>query len=144
MKKYDAVFANASFADMARAIAQWAEQEPDHFPSAAYWEEIDLAVLKENTRDGLLFVLTGNHPLALGDNLGIEIYAVTDAAGDTHCARRVVGIPCEDVLAYAGAAAGYMPCDYDARTLAHIDEECLAESVRERVAILTHEWAAHV
>lgn len=154
LRARDETFAHASTREIARAIAIWLKIQridraiyvdgADH-PS---WT-LDVSIIRATptaevtasatNNEHLLMCVTGDHPLALGDNLGIEI---TTAGGDgaRNGARsnsiRIVDIADDAALMFALGIRVFDPTDVDRIAWAN-----LAPDVASRVLALTRAWA---
>lgn len=142
LRTRDEAFAHANLSNVVRGVALWTKTMRIDCADIADWD-LDVYVVSEVCGASLLIGVTGTHPLALGDHLGIEIDTVYTLGEDGNVVStlraRVVAIPLDLTYAFDGGARVY-----DAMGLAYVASDDLAPSVTARARALVRAWAAHM
>lgn len=140
LRARDEKFAHASTREIARAIAIWLKIQ--RIDRAIYVDgadhpgwTLDVSIIHATDDEHVLVCVTGDHPLALGDNLGVEI---TTAGGNSSAGNSVsvVDIADDAALMFALGIRLYNPTDVE-----RVAECDLAPDVASRVLALTRAWA---
>lgn len=103
-----------------------------------------MSIIRATDDEHVLVCVTGDHPLALGDNLGVEITTAGSASADSNSAGsnsagnsiRVVDIDDHNALMFALGIRLYDPTDVDRVTPGETPPD-----VASRVLALTRAWA---
>lgn len=142
LRTRDEAFANANLSDVVRGLTLWTKTMRIDCAGIADWD-LDVYVASEICGASLLVRVTGTHPLALGDHLGIEIDTIYTLGEDgdvvSTLRARVVAIPLDLTYAFDGGERAY-----DAMGLAYVAPHDLAPSVTARAQALVRAWAAHM